>query len=734
MKLEKCRVQNYRCILDSGWVDLDDIAVLVGKNESGKTSFLKALWRLNPYEDVAYNIDREWPIGKRAEKDPEKTFVEAVFSFSAEEQLVMANIYEPAKDIRKVEVKLNYRGECIYQFLPQNPNMEYADGWVAEIIKSNLRCPEGASDHFADQYNAAVATLVAELTDSGSVPRAIEGLGDIKDQLVGYCALPDQDEDEDEDEGQDEDEDEGQDEDEDEDEGQDEDEDEDEGQDEDEDEDEGQDEDEDEDEGQDEDEDEGQDEDEDPDQDIALALDALISSVISSIEDDPISKIMGFAEEQMPTFIYMDDYRTFVGSAQLDEIQKHKNEGRLQLGEETIIMIMNMAGLDLDSEVERGSAVDSEQRMHDMSDAGKKLTKLLANRWRQQKYEVSFRADGHHFITFLQRQGDEGLVRLEEKSKGFQWFFSFDMLFTHETKGKFNNAILLLDEPGLHLHASAQQDLLDRMKDYAKDNQLIYTTHMPFMVDCKRLDNIYIAEETATEGTKIHANWEAASGDDRFTLQAALGLSWSQSLFIGQYNLVVEGVDDFWFLMTFSTLFENAGQKGLNSDLVVTPAGGASKVAYIGTILHGQKLNVAVLLDSDLAGENALKQIVHKWILEEDLVVMVGAAVGLESCAIEDLFNEAYYIEKVNEIYSRELPGKPIALDPKTAGKKLLVGRVEDAFKKKRRPGRFNKGRVAKVIMRDLGEKSLSDLDGNTVASFRKVIDAINKVVSKWKK
>ena len=666
MKLEKCRVQNYRCILDSGWVDLDDIAVLVGKNESGKTSFLKALWRLNPYEDVAYNIDREWPIGKRAEKDPEETVVEAVFSFSAEEQLVMANIYEPAKDIREVEVKLNYQGEYIYQFLPQNPNMEYTDGWVTEIIKSELMYPEGASDHFADQYNTAVATLVAELTDSGGFPRAIEGLGDIKDQLVGYCAPTGQDE--------------------------------------------------------------------DPDQDIALALDTLISSVISSIEDDPISKIMDFVGEQMPTFIYMDDYRTFVGSAQLDEIQKHKNEDHLQPGEETTIMIMNMAGLDLDSEVERGSAVDSEQRMHDMSDAGKKLTKLLADRWRQQKYEVSFRADGHHFVTFLQRQGDEGLVRLEEKSKGFQWFFSFDMLFTHETKGKFNNAILLLDEPGLHLHASAQQDLLDRMKDYAKDNQLIYTTHMPFMVDCKRLDNIYIAEETATEGTKIHANWETASGDDRFTLQAALGLSWSQSLFIGQYNLVVEGVDDFWLLTTFSTLFKSAGQKGLDSDLVVTPAGGASKVAYIGTILHGQELNVAVLLDSDPAGENAFKQIVHKWILKEDLVVMVGAAVGLESCAIEDLFNETYYIEKVKETYSKELSGKPIALDPNTAGKKLLVGRVEDAFKKKRKLGKFNKGRVAKVIMRDLGEKSLSDLDGNTVASFRKVIDAINKVVSKWKK
>ena len=65
MKLTKFRVENYRCIQDSGWVELDDIAVIVGKNESGKTSLLKALWKLNPFHDVGYNIDREFPTGRR---------------------------------------------------------------------------------------------------------------------------------------------------------------------------------------------------------------------------------------------------------------------------------------------------------------------------------------------------------------------------------------------------------------------------------------------------------------------------------------------------------------------------------------------------------------------------------------------------------------------------------------------------------------------------------------------
>ena len=42
-RLKAFRVKMYRPILDSRWVDVDDITVVVGKNESGKTALLKAL-------------------------------------------------------------------------------------------------------------------------------------------------------------------------------------------------------------------------------------------------------------------------------------------------------------------------------------------------------------------------------------------------------------------------------------------------------------------------------------------------------------------------------------------------------------------------------------------------------------------------------------------------------------------------------------------------------------------
>jgi hypothetical protein len=665
MKLTSCRVQDYRSIIDSGWVDIDDIGVIVGKNESGKTSFLKALWKFNPFHDAGYKIDREWPSGRRKEKSPDKVVVETKFSFSPEEIAKIEAVHESAKGITGVEMARTYAGNYTHTFVPKSPNTDHNVDWIVDLLRNSLpEKPVGFTDHFQQRYGPKREELIATVKENGGSAQALAKLPEFRDQFGAFRhpQHPHQQQ----------------------------------------------------------------------DQNAIPPFNAVVDKIIKEIEATPLLRVVDMVHEFLPTFIYMDDHRTFVGSAQLDDVLKHKKEKKLSPEEETIIVIMEMSGLDLEEEVKKGDAEDREQRILDMNDASNTLTTLIAERWSQRRYQVVFQADGQHFITFVKDLNDNGLVPLEDRSKGFQWFFSFDMRFMYETEGQFKNAIILLDEPGLHLHAAAQRDLLDRMKAYAKGNQLFYTTHLPFMIDFKRLDNIYVAEEIPKEGSKVHQNWATADKDARFTLQAALGLSWSQSLFVGQFNLVVEGVDDFWLLTTFSTIFEEAGQPGIDQRLVVTPAGGASKVAYVGTILKGQELNVAVLLDSDTAGRQAFEQLVHQWILQDKLVVMVGDAAGTTPCALEDLFGEAFYLGKVNEAYAKELGGQPLALNPNTAGKKTIVDRVADAFTGLGM-GEYNKGRVAKRIMTDLGKKKLADVDADTVAKFRKVIDAINNVAASWK-
>ncbi len=63
MKLRTVRVRMFRNILDSTEVRIEDkVTCLVGKNESGKTAFLQALWRLNPARsDPSFSVPDHYP-------------------------------------------------------------------------------------------------------------------------------------------------------------------------------------------------------------------------------------------------------------------------------------------------------------------------------------------------------------------------------------------------------------------------------------------------------------------------------------------------------------------------------------------------------------------------------------------------------------------------------------------------------------------------------------------------
>ena len=91
MWLVRARVTNYKSIDDSGWVSMDNVTSLVGKNESGKTAFLQALRRLNPVSESDTTFDlKDYPRKgyvryKRTHKDAPATVVRCEFELSDEE-------------------------------------------------------------------------------------------------------------------------------------------------------------------------------------------------------------------------------------------------------------------------------------------------------------------------------------------------------------------------------------------------------------------------------------------------------------------------------------------------------------------------------------------------------------------------------------------------------------------------------------------------------------------------
>ncbi|MDO4554959.1 MAG: AAA family ATPase [Lachnospiraceae bacterium] len=91
---------------------------------------------------------------------------------------------------------------------------------------------------------------------------------------------------------------------------------------------------------------------------------------------------------------------------------------------------------------------------------------------------------------------------LENRSRGFNWFFSFFVWFKAIQKVGGPPYVLLLDEPGLNLHTTAQNDLLHLIHDLSNEYQILFTTHSEHMMD-KMKKKTYCVEED-DEGSRIY--------------------------------------------------------------------------------------------------------------------------------------------------------------------------------------------------------------------------------------
>jgi len=136
-----------------------------------------------------------------------------------------------------------------------------------------------------------------------------------------------------------------------------------------------------------------------------------------------------------------------------------------------------------------------------LNSAGTDLTKRFRDWWKQGDYTFEFQADGDHFRIWVSDRRRPEKVELEDRSSGLQWFLSFYLIFLVESSRDHRNAILLLDEPGLSLHPLAQRDLSAFFENLAGTNQIVYTTHSPFLVDADMLDRVrkvYVGDDGST--------------------------------------------------------------------------------------------------------------------------------------------------------------------------------------------------------------------------------------------
>jgi predicted ATP-dependent endonuclease of OLD family len=293
--------------------------------------------------------------------------------------------------------------------------------------------------------------------------------------------------------------------------------------------------------------------------------------------------------------------------------------------------------------------------------------------------------------------------------------------------------ILLLDEPGLVLHASAQADLLRYIElELKPHHQVIYTTHSPFMVDANHFDRVRIVRDRSMEeddrlpdnerGTKVFTDILEADPDSLFPLQGALGYDIAQTLFIGPNSLIVEGVSGLFYLTTISELL---AADALTDSWTITPVGGSDKVPTFISLMGSQKnLKVATLIDLQKKDQQSIENLYKKKLLDKKNVLTFAAFTRTSEADIEDMFDRQFYLDLVNAEYASVL-SKPIALSDLGKHPRIVVNIEEHIKANPLKSGGFNHYRPARHFTENialLGAK----LETGTLNRFRTAFKVLN--------
>lgn len=247
-------------------------------------------------------------------------------------------------------------------------------------------------------------------------------------------------------------------------------------------------------------------------------------------------------------------------------------------------------------------------------------------------------------------------IELEGRSTGMQWFLSFYLIFLVESADAHQGAILLLDEPGLSLHPLAQKDLSHFFENLTETNQLLYTTHSPFLVDSNHLDRVRSVFVNEQGNTVASSNLRASQANSAqakaiYAVHAALGLATSDIMFQGYQPVIVEGTSDQFYLSAIKNYLIREGLISPKLELVFVPAGGVKGVTATVSILTGKDEALPyTLLDSDRAGQemaNKLKRGLYQGAPER--VLMVSDFCQVADAEVEDLLPVTFLADVVTK-------------------------------------------------------------------------------------
>ncbi|MCF6506851.1 hypothetical protein E9549_05445 [Blastococcus sp. MG754426] len=603
MRLQEFRVQNYKRIADTGWVSARDLTVLVGKNEAGKSAILRGLSKVNPSDGEKYDGLREFPRSRYSDEYDEDAPVGSVrFLLDDDEREALAEQSPLLAEVRSVEVTRKYDNTYLVGFTP-HPGQSAVEAHRFRTVAvgaldafSESFAPDGKGEEFGplkESLTEDLSTRIQSLPTTGwATTDGIEGLLKVVTSKITeqwhQTALAP----------------------------------------------------------------------------LTGALRPLLAEARSRAG---LPTARSWVVNNMPQFIYFDRYDVLDSAIHIPTFISQLSSAPNQPRVRTTRCLFQHVNLDPKQlhdliptapQPHNPPAHEELQRRADerailTSSAGEAMTRRFSEWWLQRRHRFQYRLDGEFFRVWVSDDLDPSPIELDQRSQGMQYFFSFFLVFLVEAEGQHANSILLLDEPGNSLHGTAQAKIIEFLRKISADNQVIYSTHSPFMIDGDHLEEIRPVWEDPTTGTtKVSEDVWPKDKDALFPLQAALGYTIAQSLFISRRQVLVEGMTDYWILKALDTALAMTGRTALDPDVVLTPAGGASKMVPLASMLVGHQVRVAALLDGDDSGRREGGKVERALGFENRTIFVADHTHDQNPTGeIEDLFPDDYYLAAIKDAY-----------------------------------------------------------------------------------
>lgn len=255
-------------------------------------------------------------------------------------------------------------------------------------------------------------------------------------------------------------------------------------------------------------------------------------------------------------------------------------------------------------------------------------------------------------------------MNFDERSNGLKWYLNMYIQIVSKTNSSdIENYIILIDEPGVYLHVNAQKEVLTLFEDLAaKNNQIIYTTHSPFMIYENKpyRTRMIIKDENGNSniGNKYYSlPHKMGSKSETLTpLLMAIGMSMNYSILSinnEKDNIITEGISDYNYIKGYFHL------KGKNNIPNIIPSVSVDNINNIASILIGWGCNFKIILDQDNSGRKQYKLLTEKLGIDPLLIVFVNGEKSpnkQNNFTIEDVFsdNDKNKIGINNDDYNNE--------------------------------------------------------------------------------